>query len=791
MVERSLKIKEQYLKKAENALTNLRLKQEELARRLGLSRGTVSKFLNGKTIYKENFVNICETLKLDWQEITGLNNKSFHQTEDNINGLVTQLRQQVKADIETRCGTMRIFDMSQPIELGKIYTQVNILEKISSRRRRDITELLEIYNVKEIERFNFGAVTEERIPGKEAVSRHKKLLILGKPGAGKTTFLKHLAIQSIRDKFQGYLVPFFVTLKEFAEDDDKPNLLTYLDPPKSPLTRGTNQNAVEQILDNGKALILLDGLDEVLEAHTKRVIREIENLTNKYPENQYLMTCRIAAKEYTFVRFTEVEIADFNDKQIATFAENWFKDKPIKPETFLERLQTEQPIKELVSSPLLLTLLCISFEELGDFPANRKELYEEGIDALLKKWDAKRGVQRDKVYKPLSIAKKEDLLSKIAWETFSVGDYFFKQDKAERLISEYIRNLPGANLDDEALQGDSEIVLKNIEAQHGLLVARAKQIYSFSHLTFQEYFTAREIIFVRQSSDEALRELVSHLFEKRWLEVFLLAVAMSPNAERLVLLMKEKIDRLLADDADLQRYLQWLNEKALEDKIKFHLSKYHLMDKKITQERFKFYVNYDLPLTKVFYFGLYLNINNNELYLDIYRNFSIAHLPLNQNIDLNLYYNLYINLHIYINRGTYTLYPGNVYNSYDRNLYLAQRYEPKLYVALLKLKEGLPYEDVKDINSNEAFKAFEAWWKANGKAWTDDFRQAMIQHRNIGHDWQFSEAQKTILEQYYRANQLLTQCLHQDCYIRLEVRQYIEETLLLPIDKIQPFAYNT
>ena len=776
MVRRSLKIKEQYLKKAENAYISLGLSQKELAQRLGLSRGTVSHFLRGKAIYKENFVNICETLKLDWQEITGLkhsevsivcNNKSFHQT-DNIDGLVTQLRKQVKADIETRCGTMRIFDMSQPIELGEIYTQVNILEKISSRRRKDIPELLEICNVKEIERFNFGAVTEERIPGKEAVSRHKKLLILGKPGAGKTTFLKHLAIQSIRDKFQGYLVPFFVTLKEFAEDDDKPNLLTYLDPPKSPLTRGTNQNAVEQILDNGKALILLDGLDEVLEAHTKRVIREIENLTNKYPENQYLMTCRIAAKEYTFVRFTEVEIADFNDKQIATFAENWFKDKPIKPETFLERLQTEQPIKELVSSPLLLTLLCISFEELGDFPANRKELYEEGIDALLKKWDAKRGVQRDKVYKPLSIAKKEDLLSKIAWETFSVGDYFFKQDKAERLISEYIRNLPGANLDDEALEGDSGIVLKNIEAQHGLFVARAKHIYSFSHLTFQEYFTAREIIFVRQSSDEALQELVSHIFKKRWREVFLLAVAMSPNAERLVLLMKEKIDRLLADDADLQKYLQWLQEKAQQEHLLFEPENI-----KLIHNTFEIYINSELTLTRVFYIGLDLGFNLNlkldiKLDLDFYLDRYLRN-NYNQYLYINKYHDLDINLYL-----TFCFFLD-----INQSIKLAKECNYGFYIALFKIHEKFPISP----QYLERDKLLP-WFQENGKAWTNDFRQAMIQHRNIGHDWQFSEAQKTILEQYYRANQLLTQCLHQDCYVSPEVRQYIEKTLLLPIDKI-------
>ena len=142
------------------------------------------------------------------------------------------------------------------------------------------------------------------------------------------------------------------------------------------------------------------------------MIREIETLTINYPDNQYLMTCRIAAREYTFEKFTEVEIADFDWQQITAFTHNWFKNKVIKAETFLERLEKDEPIKELVSSPLLLTLLCISFEELGDFSANRKELYEEGLDTLLKKWDAKRGLQRDNVYKPLSVAKKEDLLSK-------------------------------------------------------------------------------------------------------------------------------------------------------------------------------------------------------------------------------------------------------------------------------------------------------------------------------------------------------------------------------------------
>ncbi|MGB5631207.1 MAG: histidine kinase, partial [Waterburya sp.] len=420
---------------------------------------------------------------------------------------------------------------------------------------------------------------------------------------------------------------------------------------------------------------------------------------------------------------------------ITTFAHNWFKDKPVKPETFLTRLEKDQPIKELVSNPLLLTLLCISFEELGDFPANRKELYEEGINALLRKWDSTRGIPRDKVYKPLSIAKKEDLLSQIAWKTFAPGDYFFKVDQAKRYISQYIRNLPGANLDDEALQGDSGIVLRNIEAQHGLLTARARNIYSFSHLTFQEYFTAREIVLVRQSSDEALQELAEHLLEKRWREVFLLAVSMSPNAEKLVLLMKDRIDSLLAADQELQQYLQWLDRKTQAVNLKFSTE-----DAETIQKTYDFYINKNLTLCRVFYLGLDLEFN------------------LNLNLNLNLY--------LYLNRNL--------------NLELAKEFAPQLYVVLLKLKQRLPDKE------NTSHEEFKVWWQEHGKTWSTDFRNAMIKYQDIGHDWQFSKEQKALLEQYYFANQLLTQCLHHDCFVSPEVRQEIEETLLLPYaEKVQ------
>jgi predicted NACHT family NTPase len=81
-------------------------------------------------------------------------------------------------------------------------------------------------------------------------------------------------------------------------------------------------------------------------------------------------------------------------------------------------------------------------------------------------------------------------------------------------------------------------------------------------------------------------------------------------------------------------------------------------------------------------------------------------------------------------------------------------------------------------------ETWEDWCQANSQSWLKELRTAMIEHRNIGHDWQFSDEQKELLQQYYDANKLLIDCLNSDCYVSREVRQQIEDTLLLPSPKL-------
>ena len=640
------------------------------------------------------------------------------KSDKNIDALVQEIRRKVKSSIQERCGKMRVLDMEHPIGLNDIYTNVNILEKITGRRRLEIAELLQNCDSENFDRFGLSKV-EKRVPGLEAVEQHQKLMVLGKPGAGKTTFLKYLAIQCIGGNFQSQRVPIFITLKQFAETKSQPGVGEFIT--QQLANDRVAESQISELLNFGRVLILLDGLDEVREEDISRILKQIKEFSEQYPQNLFVITCRIAAREYTFEQFAEVEVADFDNQQIAEFSKKWFQIKdPEKADKFIQKLQENEPIRELATNPLLLTLLCLVFEESADFPSNRSELYKEGLDILLKKWDTKRNIEREQVYKKLSLQRKEDLLSEIALTTFEEGNYFFKQKEVEKSIVDYIRNIPNASTDLEELQLDSEAVLKSIEAQHGLLVERAKSIYSFSHLTFQEYFTAKKI--VGSPASKSLENLSNHITEKRWREVFLLAVGMLPDAGDLLILMKYKTDALVASDEKIQEFLSWLNQKSLSMEVAYKPAAVRA-----------FYLDSDLA-------------------------------------------------HAHAHAHAYALaraLDSDLASALARELDSAL--EAELQHSLQELKAQVPNLN----NSEESEKIYLEWWQVNGRDWIKWLNTVMIEQRNIGHDWQFTQSQLKLLSQYYSANQLLVDCLNSDFYMSREVRQEIENTLLLPIDIIR------
>ncbi|MDV2991453.1 MAG: hypothetical protein N4J56_001107 [Chroococcidiopsis sp. SAG 2025] len=749
---RSLKASTIGISRANQSLLNFESKLS-LADELEISRATVQKFFVGKPIGRENFHKICQKLQLPWQAIAEMPDDEFSLEElvvtpkDDVETLVEDVRQKTRAYIESKCGIVRILNMSQPTQLNDIFTKVNVLEKIGRNQRLSINDLLSVRLDCHLKRSPFYHDISQPVPGIKAIEKYPKLMILGNPGSGKTTFLRYIATQCIQGRLFQNLIPIFISLKVFTELEHHPTLLEWISTVFD--NYGVEPNTAKDLLVQGRMLVLLDGLDEVRDIDSQRVLIAINSFYNQFDRNRFIMTCRTAAQEFTIEEFVEVELGDFDDNNIAEFASKWFAQKPDKIPKFLQTLKGNASIRELANNPLLLTLLCSIFEETN-LPASRLEIYREGVDLLLRKWDAKRNIERKQIYQNLSAQHKEELLSHIAFTSFVKGEYFLKQQELEQYIINYVESiLQGEKID----LCDSTAILQSIEAQHGLLVERARGIYSFSHLTFQEYFTARKIAHSPpQTLNLTLERLSDRLVtDKRWREVALLTVGMLKNADYFLLMMKQKTDNLILDPS-LQRFLQWVNCKAAAASVN---------NKSATVKAFY----YDLALAHILsVFG-----STFELSRTLEVNF-------NRTLEPSLALDLALDRTLLLPESIHRVSEPErmIERVLNRAIFRARNSEPELARELQKMKPQLS-----NLGRNK--QQFQQWWQVNGKAWTEQLKQRVRLKRNIGHNWQFSQQQKQILKQYYDANLLLAKCLTTSLFVSREVREKIEHTLLLPL----------
>ena len=438
-------------------------------------------------------------------------------------------------------GTMQILGQAKPVPLEGIFTAVSLLDRPSAWRRYTVEELEEEFAGRDSRYFD-GDKEADRRDGLAMVRGGENLFIMGNPGAGKTTFLKYLALKGVSGELER--VPIFIGLKQLAGSNlavfdyvvrefnvcDFPDAAAYLD----------------RLLRSGKAILLFDGLDEVNVNDDERVrlISDVEDFTRKYDQCQRLITCRLAADEYGFQNspYTFVEMADFNEGQIREFVAKWFSGDTQQRERrdlFLAELEKDENegLRELARPPLLLALLCLGFEDKFKLSSRRVELYKEALEALLRKWDSSRNIKRDEIYRELSSKRKEQMLAQVADETFARAEYFISEKTLVQSFETFLARTPNA-----PEEIDGEAILRAIIAQHGLFIERARGVYSFAHLTFQEYFAARYIVDFQEKG--TLSQLVEQYGDPRYGEVFLLTAAQLPDATEFFSLF---IERLAAD----------------------------------------------------------------------------------------------------------------------------------------------------------------------------------------------------------------------------------------------------
>jgi len=684
-----------------------------------------------------------------------------------VNELVQQVRSHIHDDIQLLHGKIPLWGVDHWVPLGDLFVDVNILEDLSSSRRLELNDLWQDFRLNpsycSLERIGLGR-KRERISGIDVLEKDTNLMVVGKPGSGKTTYLQHLVIECNFGNIQSHYIPVLIRLREFVDDgyDVAYSLEHYLE-------KYWQLSDIETklVLNHGRALILLDGLDEITGDNGKKITKEIKKCARNYPKVKFVITCRTQNQESRFNRFDYLEIADFNESQVKYFAKHWFQtvigdESGEKRQAFLKLLFLEEnkQIRELAITPLLLSLACAVFYQTGKFYSKKSNLYEEGLEILLEKWDKSREIERDQIYRDLSIDRKLDLLSHLAIKKFEQPQYvLFEKEE----IEEYIADFLGIGI------RDGYVILKAIESQHGLLIERSLKVWSFSHLTFQEYLVAKHFL---KHTD--WRSLSSHTVEKHWREIFVQVLETMDLCDALLLLMKQEIDILVCSQEKLQVFLSWVNQKS---KIS--------LENIINNKARLFYVSLNVDF--------WVDTNDKELSkLEIddleTRSSYYIYLAHELNLRLDMYINSVLNdaltlINVFSGNLEFELHCDEVDNI---ALSIEQDFESILdFIVDPKLKRVLQ-NTIKSLPSIHHIwdTPYQEWWQLNGKLWTTKLRQIFLNNFDMGHDWQFSNKEKEILKQYYEANEFIVKCINK-CILSDVIYQEIADTLFLPISELE------
>jgi NACHT domain/Bacterial regulatory proteins, luxR family len=740
-------------------------------------------------------------------------------------------------DIEALVQSVRLdLDKTLQKEYGTLYT-FNLLY---TPMGGNLSRLYVQTQINKSQGFGSFEFSQEKQLWQEVVLRNPKLMVLGKPGAGKTTLLQYIAVRCDEVEFQLKLVPVFVSLKNLTENTKRGNeidLLAYIR--KKYCRSRISEQELETLLNHGRLLFLLDGLDEVTEDKVRAVVSKINSLVNEYEENRFIVSCRKEYDSYKskqFCNFAFCKVADFGQEQIELFINNWFEEvtkntqntRSSKGTQLIEKLKLpeNQRIRELADTPLLLHLICLIFHEKEDLPSQRVDLYKECINLLLEKWN--RFNARTKIDAPdIDLVELRKALRQVAALTFEQGKSYFEQGK----IQQFIQNCPH--------------ILSDIEVLSGILVKKTWQTYAFSHQTFQEYLTAEAL----STSEVGWRKVLTHIAEPRWREVFCLMMEMLPETNNFIYLFKQKINELRTQDdswedyeirndidisisgdsdwkpasmsdADLQMFLRQVNQKSCA--VTNHYKSAAIR---------AFYLSCSIIITNFWdnrdFMGGFL-----RTYVEPYFDLSFAidsRLQDIENIcdsDLKTDYRLTVAFKVasklIYKIGEWCCYghlrptepysePYSVYElscelysklnftipisaKYDYeigseqlNLFERETQEEKveLYLGVpSKLLELL--QKVKSENSvymNESLERLVDWWRYDGWIWGEKLKKLIIEQRNIGHKQRFEYNDHfEVLTQYYKANKVLIECLNSGGEVPENLRIIIEENLLLPLE---------
>ncbi|WP_017719798.1 NACHT domain-containing protein [Kamptonema formosum] len=381
-------------------------------------------------------------------------------------------------------------------------------------------------------------------------SQSHKVVLLGDPGTGKTTLMSYFAVmlaagqpEKLGFSAETDLLPILILIRDWARLLDSAGLLDYIKifAEKNLSVPNLPAGFFEYWLEDGRALILLDGLDEVADTGRRyTAVEQIESFLGQFSQNRAVITSRPAGYRRDFFRtdeFPHFTLQLFDDTKIQQFIDNWYSSRISDPEEAKRRkdslkqaLEGGERIKLLARNPLLLTIIALIHRYEAYLPRQRYKLYDRAVKTLLTAWDDGKEMR----HCPLEYLNRDDLerlMQRLAYWIHAQGGTGDKEggtliDREELIqkLGEFIADETGVKR--YQAEGEAKRFVEYIRERTGLLNEQGQDCYAFAHKTFQEYLAGEEILYQqRDDSDVVLEHIRKYLHNAHWREVLLLVIA--------------------------------------------------------------------------------------------------------------------------------------------------------------------------------------------------------------------------------------------------------------------------
>ncbi|MCI9147224.1 MAG: NACHT domain-containing protein [Hungatella sp.] len=388
---------------------------------------------------------------------------------------------------------------------------------------------------------------------KRVLERSAKAAILAKPGGGKSTLIRRIALAYAyperRLKVDDGLpdkdwFPIYIRCRDLGNDvtNSIMSIISLIVNRAEIQQYEASFNAlVEDMLQDGRMLLLVDGLDEIsIEKDRILFVNQLRTFVATYPTVRLIITSREAgfrAVAGTMASYCEeYSIASLREEEIRELSLKWHHailgesgEAEEESRKVCDIIQRDPRIITLAESPLLLTTLLFVKRWIGYLPTKRCQLYGEMVKLLLVTWNA---AGHDK----LDMDETEPQLAYVAYKMTTEGKQKITRDDLEKCIIESRRALPEllayttvspSRFIDQVEERSSLLIQIGVEENDkGRLVPS----YEFSHLSFQEYLTAKAVaeLWIEDSEHmDLIKVLEPYINEDHWKEVIPLAAVLA------------------------------------------------------------------------------------------------------------------------------------------------------------------------------------------------------------------------------------------------------------------------